>query len=377
MVNVMKNAICEDDRLHDEMEFICDVCNESFRKANSLLDHMGSDHRLHQYSCTFCDFKSRNKDDMILHRKSRTAHKSVEKICKSCGMRFARFVKLVIHVRATQKFGLMDCSICDAKPMLKCAIKVHEKEQHSSEKSKYKCNKCHRVFKNRKQAFEHKRKNKCGQRKFVTCIQCDFVGTSRTSLLLHKRKKHRKNKVFECDSCGHTFLQKPKLMIHLKSQIKYGNVICLLCDFKAPFKCVLKIHYKKEHVNTEIRCKVCTFKATTRYNLMQHNRQNHKPQLSLNPEKISSFKTTTYKCKNCDHRASNKEDVMEHNIQNHPISIFKCTICEYSTPFSLKLVEHRESRHDEFACDLCYFKADRQIDIMIHKEYNHKQNIKN
>ena len=364
------------------MTFACDVCNANFKTSMSLLDHMQSTHSIHWYACTFCDFKSTNETDMILHQKSKMAHRAIEKICKICGMSFARFTKLVIHVRATQKFGLMDCSLCDVKSIFKCALKVHEKKKHLVHKSKYKCNTCPRILHSRKQAFEHKMENKCdlynGQQQFYKCIMCDFVGTSNQTLNIHERNKHTKNKQqkkFECDNCGHTFLNKPQLLIHLDSQIKYGNVICLLCDFTAPSKCLLKMHNKNEHTSSA-KCKMCTFKASSKKDLTKHKLKNHKPPLNFINEKISSFKTKTYKCKHCDHRASTQDDLISHKTLIHPIPFFQCTICHYSTTVSSKLVEHKEIRHDEFACDLCHFKAARHIDVMIHKEYHHRQQLK-
>lgn len=194
-------------------KFVCDICNEEFRRKTKLRQHMFVHTGNYKYTCDKC-----GKGFLLLNsfRRHELSHRSRK--CELCDATFDKWSSLLAHKR--NEHATTQCSICN-------------KEFHSN-----RCLKNHRMI--------HLNPD---DRHIFACLfeNCTKFFTRKTNMLAHYKSKHEHRK-FVCtfEECKLELSTKQKLdhhikVIHLGESMKMANKTSKTIKAKRKDKGVQKI----------------------------------------------------------------------------------------------------------------------------------------
>ncbi len=169
------------------------------------------------------------------------------------------------------------CTICEIKVLSKYLSK-HMRRVHLELYKIKECDYCDRTFENIGDLKIHVKARHFGK-KPVSCKDCDFKSTSRSSMQAHVKRKHNQTR---CDDCDQKFEMHTKYLRHRITA--HGDKVknaCELCEFVAMEKKSLTVHMNRKHLKVKpFACDVCDFRSTTKGTVDKHKRQIH---LKLKP----------------------------------------------------------------------------------------------
>lgn len=172
--------------------YICDVCNATFKKKHNLVSHMPIHINAREFKCPLCpkdfNFKSQLKRHLRIHSTT------LPFVCDVCGTGFKFTTSLRVHMRC-----------------------------HTGEKP-YACNRCDKAF------------------------------STSVSLRLHTRI-HTGEKPYVCDVCQRGFADGSTMKIHKRIHTGENPYICHLCGKTTKQASNLKSHYRHYHKITDITSK--------------------------------------------------------------------------------------------------------------------------
>lgn len=155
---------------------------------------------------------------------------------------------------------------------------------------------------------------------------------------------HTNQKVIACFNCGFRFVNKYKMVDHLKRQMEGSeNHQCPQCNKCFPFEKQLRGHLKC-HINC-FKCTMCDMTCTTNSALIKHIRYRH-------------MKERPYQCMLCDFKAVIKRDLEVHMSSHDPNFFLRCSVpgCDFNCKSIATLKKH-EASHDGvaklFKCHIC------------------------
>lgn len=168
-------------------EFICRICNVSYKKKISFEKHNSSKHGPDavRFICSQCgkEFKERNilKNHEKIHLPDELKLKHP---CSYCGKKFVNGHCLKIHIaRVHEKVALHTCELCGKGCITKSDLKWHM-DKHVEERN-YECEICHLKFKSTNSLRIHKRRH-FNQDKKIFCPICSKEFFSSAALSNHK-----------------------------------------------------------------------------------------------------------------------------------------------------------------------------------------------
>ena len=214
------------------------------------------------------------------------------------------------------------CTLCDYITGRECKLKSHQDTVH-------------KVIKK----FDYSRwtytaefrtnKRVCKKAKNLKCKLCEYIADYKYQLEKHITDIHGKNSKFSCDQC----------------------------EFKTGYKKYLMQHRKGVHERTKVfTCSICSHKTLTKEKLNEHNDQVH------NGKKLFDF--THFKSEKVDKSEDRKKIIVPANN-----TVNKCSICEFSSPFEVSLINHMKSKHEEnkhYNCESCGFKTANKANLSTH-----------
>ena len=114
---------------------------------------------------------------------------------------------------------------------------------------------------------------------------------------------------------------------------------CNQCDFKAPYKFIMKKHIRVNHADLksiyddlkEFSCNQCELKFSCRSNVTRHIQSQH-------GEKAFS-------CDQCEKQFRRKDSLEEHCQAAHDKIKYVCKICDHTTSYRRDLKYHMKIKH--------------------------------
>ncbi|KAJ0184289.1 hypothetical protein K1T71_000712 [Dendrolimus kikuchii] len=175
-----------------------------------------------QFRCPHCDRMFQWRGNLHRHIANHAARASGELVCKPCNRTFSSIETYNQHMKISKKHVTENvfkfvCNECGKRFLDKIKLKDHIDWDH---------------LKN----YVH------------ICTLCEKVFKSRTSLFLHHRAVHKKDKLeYLCDHCGKAFPNHGRLRSHIVLHTNETPYKCVICPARFNWQACLSRHVKKVH----------------------------------------------------------------------------------------------------------------------------------
>lgn len=325
-----------------ERPYSCSDCQQHFLHASHLKKHRTSHHTSWSnggFKCSQCNITLSTSQSFLSHLKSHgdtaaeigpntkgtDGDRFKALMCPVCRQCFASAVELISHF-PTHSDGTFECNICKMTFPSKSALEEHERS-HVTSATEFECTECGQRFWG-KDAFKqhhcshHKHASKeaeysnasakvaaptyyqaAGEEEEIdvtgedlyNCQVCSMQFFSKSSLLEHQNKQHRKEKRFICELCGETFARRRYLKEHQRrhseestAQAVESQFTCTQCHTKLNTAQDLSLHMRL-HAEIEVgafRCDMC-YKSFSQWSHLKRHQESHVGQI-------------VYECTECD-----------------------------------------------------------------------------
>ena len=373
-------------------ESVTDVTDTSMTEA--LLGHEYAKEE-EKWECYVCDFVGKNKDKLMAH--VRKEHKKGRKdgppsICDICDASFKRHHSHLEHMSIVHgKKMSFHCKYCQFKTTLPSLLKKHEKDFHQWEMNARKCNFCQYFGLNVETHMiaNHKEYAKNSQFKKINCDTNKTEGRKGTKT----KKSDIKNKV--CDTNVTTICDNRETNVtticDTDVTMHDTNVTSISdnCDTNVTTICDTDVSMQDTNVTTMFD------KGGTIATAMRHINYSHpktvqipkkRPKRSVTTsktEKQKSLRKTDenvvgVKCGICDKVFGTRNLLVIHVKQCHNGKRdIKCNKCEWTTENMAKLKQHMNLMHDtrRYKCDKCDQIVQGSRNYRQHKKLNHSINL--
>ena len=204
---------------------MCNKCGKAFKSRCGLKLHLQTHEEDMQHECSFCDFKTPQKVNLVKHlavKHKKDEHGEELKMNKAC-------------------------PLCPFKCVADYMLKSHMLRKHTAkEKMKYQCSQCDYASVEAAALKKHVRFKHTNERPFM-CSICGFSTHTHSAMSRHKRS-HEQSKPYVCQTCGMAYADRKRLRDH---QAVHGNVAlpfdCDFCGYSTRRKDNLQAHVKRLH----------------------------------------------------------------------------------------------------------------------------------
>ncbi|XP_072943131.1 uncharacterized protein [Epargyreus clarus] len=376
----------------DISEINCELCTEPFTSVDEIVNHLIGKHDLEYDKEVDMPFQEYMLED------SR---------CQYCGVQFAYFGYLIIHINTAHPQNSFICNDCGLTFNKKRSLGFHIRYNHR--RGGYLCDECPDLFES--QGLLDKHKNTFHFRK---CNTCNLSFVSYSLLKKHKQLEHSDNKCPYCDQAyqsrqgliQHLRACKDKIVLKSDKQIypqenvlepkkpqknltqKRQNIVCILNMSTAiPFKFFAKFS-----------CFHCSKKFTEFDELKEHTVAEH-PICDLKSKCIKKCKgeravvridVSSLACKECCETMDDFDTLIDHLISKHnadydksvtgcfePFKLIKdnipCPHCPNTFRYFATLVRHINAEHCNYnrICDFCGRSFRSAANLGVHIIYAH------
>uniref|UniRef100_A0A3Q2V489 Zinc finger and BTB domain containing 48 n=1 Tax=Haplochromis burtoni TaxID=8153 RepID=A0A3Q2V489_HAPBU len=228
-----------------EKPFGCLKCGRRYYRKENLLIHEMRDCSS-TYTCLICSTTFNTKEALRLHTVTHTGEMPHK--CSTCPEQFMYKKNLTVHMMKVHGYP-----------------KPHAVSTYSQQHLQY-CSQCPKTFLTRAELRVHEAAKHRGEKPFV-CEECGHRASSRNGLQMHIKAIHRNERPFVCNSCGHAFSQKNNLNIldkHHRTHTGERPFGCDVCEQRFTEKGALLRHKASKHEEGRPHCcHICgkTFKA--------------------------------------------------------------------------------------------------------------------
>ncbi|CAH1977996.1 unnamed protein product [Acanthoscelides obtectus] len=358
-------------RLH-----ICKHCNVSFKKKQSLCNHILKQHpdfsgtiSIKIYECLHCALKTTNRTSFIEHMAKHNTHKPFK--CINCRASFKTKLCLDDHVlkkhpefTTSVSRKIHECTHCEYKTTYAHCLAGHMMKHTGA---KLNCTKCDASF-----ATKHTLNNHILQKhpeftagvscKVQECSHCEYKTTESRYLARHMMR-HTKARL-TCAKCDASFTTKQVLDNHvIQNHPEFTASVsrkiheCTYCEYKTTYSQSLTRHMM-EHTGVKFTCEKCDASFKSKKTLDNHILQKH-------PEFTDSVSRKIHECTHCEYKTTRAYSLAKH-IMKHTGAKFVCIKCDASFKSTKSLDNHVLQRHPEFTapmsrkihkCTHCEFKS--------------------
>lgn len=258
------------------LKYSCQLCNQQFRKLDSLDRHLFKHTGEKAYSCDVdgCDKKYSNRSHLNRHKK--TSHSVVQTeaviICHHAGCHqiFTNQSNANRHYQAQHGNNYSHtCLDCGESFRRKMQLKRHTIISHTG-KFPNVCTHCGKGFLNIKSLNNHRRSHK-----ILECSSCSQTFDKWSQLVKHRRDVHRSQKPnFICDHCDKTFCRKPNIKEHMK--IHSSSEVAFVCHYENCSKFYSALRNLNAHIRSKHEgkagwtCDFCNQQLSSKQRLLQH-----------------------------------------------------------------------------------------------------------
>lgn len=142
----------------------CTICCRRYISIESLNEHVNRVHSNTSWECAMCNQVFKCKKMLQHHTKIVHSSKSEEKPCLICSTSYKNAYYLYLHHRNVHGGRPWECADCCKKFRVKSLATKHIIAQHcftSTDEKFNKCNKCYKIFGERKDLYDHVHLNEC------------------------------------------------------------------------------------------------------------------------------------------------------------------------------------------------------------------------
>ena len=242
----------------------CNICNKQILNRGRLVAHMKAHPSVRSFKCARCDETFVTKTDLRkhlnkIHSEDVTIPKKVIEnttmdkkmiecdLCQEKYSTYPAFDKHNLDVHNRKPF----CPICKKTVSLRRDMKKHIDVQHANNKP-FKCGDCGEAFNAKQKLMIHQNlvhelslnvENLTVKR--FDCQTCKIMFPSLEKLDAHNWEVHKKK--LSCNICNKQFLNRGKLVRHMKTHSRVRPFKCERCDKTFIENAVLRRHMKNRH----------------------------------------------------------------------------------------------------------------------------------
>lgn len=253
----------------DELQFECDLCGRRYDEIAQMKKHRTSC-RGRWYECYICRCSSSHWrwDRFMVHFRKHTGDQPFA--CKCCAKRFSSKRMLNHHMKYHPNEILSKCSFCQRGFPTSAEAKQHESQ--CALKRQMECCFCKSTF-TYKSSLQRHMSQHTGLNKFK-CKYCKKAYARKDYLDLHLQS-HKQELQFHCSKCKQRFPQKTDLDDH-KMVCKKKLFKCDLCSYSTMSDIYAEDH-KRQHIGTdEFKCWHCPEVFLQRSKLVLHVKTHNK-----------------------------------------------------------------------------------------------------
>ena len=259
----------------------CNQCDYKTKSLETLIAHMNSFHEGIHYECNECDYKANHPRSLVLHKRS--VHQKIRYSCDQCDHKATKAGSLTLHKRAIHEKIKYACKFCDYMASQKSALKGHQKSIHLG--VKVCCDECGHKSSSNRMLSKHKQAMHGGPGDTFHCDQCDYVTHLKSSIRIHKLKKHEGLR-HKCDACEYEAPYLGDLTRHKKGRHQGFRFYCDQCDYKAVQEANLRIHQQGTHEGKTYSCDLCDYQTKWPTHIGRHKWVRHSVKL---PKKLKKY----------------------------------------------------------------------------------------
>ncbi|XP_058461234.1 zinc finger protein 431-like [Malaya genurostris] len=277
--------------------------------------------------CYICNISLEDTDELVAHLTSAHAGK-IDYKCDDCNKTFGKVTiynrHLSCHDITIRPRKCQFCSLCFSA---KESLKIHENREHGT---------------NHTLPKRYNRRNKIFQ-----CESCGKIFLTDALLKQHDLFVHKKVPAASCKLCGKTFVTKANLEKHYIVHSKERPYKCDKCEATFKTSTALTKHSLLHENVLPYECRHCEERFLTQALYAKHRQLNHKNQPKV-PRSIP--------CGICQEVYSRSADLKNHITDSHPNEIypyFTCSQCPQRFLEREQLELHENIHTDRFVCDIC------------------------
>ncbi|XP_055547009.1 zinc finger protein 431-like isoform X2 [Wyeomyia smithii] len=291
----------------------CNVCYKRYTTKKALSLHKQQLYIENQYKCDQCVEEFRSESSLNAHKESHVLD--------------------VVQPYSNRKGQQPRCCACYEQFNTDEQLKQHARDVHLPESTTatedtnnlYKCDLCHRRYKNLRILREHQLKPYRTQQ--YQCSTCGRIFRDKNAIADHERS-HQDERAYVCPICAKSFVMKDSYRKHVRAHsLADDRFKCDICNKGFKTKANLKGHYitHNPHIRP-LQCNLCpaTFarKVCLQAHIMLHTGE--KP----------------YKCDQCDAAYTFSTDLKRHIMAHQGLKPHVCTICGRGYPRKDYLRKH-------------------------------------
>ncbi|XP_035897892.1 zinc finger protein 484 isoform X6 [Anopheles stephensi] len=235
-----------DNEVLDGEEGSCPICNKTFSRKTSLLNHIRNHSAEKKYVCEFCQKGFTQQANLRNHVRIHTNERPY--VCVDCGKAFTQITNLNNHRRLHTGERPYVCieSNCGRSFAQVTNLNNHMKTHH---------------------------KTTLSTRGFF-CPQCPDKSFKQQSHLQQHMKIHGTNFGYSCTKCEEKFIQESHLLLHMK---QHGDYACTMCSMTFNDEVLLKKHVQRHVDGRYLTCPVisCSEGFTMKNHLTKHMQMHH------------------------------------------------------------------------------------------------------
>ena len=331
---LVKNMFSHNYYVHQERQFVCNVCRKSFKRKTHLGEHMWT-HKNEKYKCAICPKVFFSPSSLKGHQNRNHGDKDPEDMQK--------------------------CNVC-SKEYNRKYMKIHKRTVHNL--SKFLCRKCRRDFFNKTNLDNHvKLKHTYTKSILCTFQDCDSLFKFESEMVNH-RKRHQDVKPLLCNMCDKSFKYSSGLNHHILVHTGERPHKCQLCSFDCRDPGVLRRHQYTHSSKKLFDCESCGKAFKDKGEMRRHKKNLH----------VSS---KMYSCEQCEKTFTSNRNMQRHAIVHSGEKPFGCSKCGNKFKRSSQLKSHLRIHTEEkpFSCQFCEkkFSGSRSVKhhLKTHTGENH------
>lgn len=346
-INCKYCGYCNSENLQDHIEghrklllemnliTICEKCSLEFLKESDYTEHWTDVHKNEFHECSKCNKQFKKLQYLKSHSKAHVEKKNKSKMefrCPICAKLFHRKFNLETHL--SNHVNDLPCHICCLSFSTDIALQRHITENHEEEEiknyklfnTKVKCTNCKKTFLSHFLLFKHFETIHLSKIANFKCEQCHKGFKNELALKKHMVKH---NADFICEICKRKFA-------NAKTLAEHGSLHLGL----KPFKC--------EHCDLTFRCKSNRHQHMDSKHLKERKYKcNHCPMAffrsnTLKDHILVHLKDRPHACDVCDKSFNQRSTLIKHKNRVHPV----CLLCNNKVFDNKKLFEsHNDLIH--------------------------------
>ncbi|KAF5285534.1 hypothetical protein FQA39_LY16599 [Lamprigera yunnana] len=226
------------------------------------------------------------------------------------------------------------------------------KSEPNSIKYTFKCDQCHKEFKNHNAMTKHRRLHNPDTH---SCIYCPESLPSSSLLARHMEDKHSDMKSIKCSHCNKMFFKQVNLRLHLVVHSGIKRHMCEICGTSFALGRNLTAH-KRLHTGLKpYVCKQCNRGFTQ--------------QAALRSHEAGHSNVKNHICSECGAAFSRAGALYNHKKRHLSVKPFQCTLCSKAFIFSSERKRHMTVHTGEknYQCDVCGRRFNRSTNLAVHR----------